>query len=245
MNKALLFTLLIFSVTLNIYFYLRVQNIDEQFNTAINALETKDEYQNMFQGLMMFGNPSRDEILDYFETFYPADSLGPYSSQIVWRDVDFYFHHDSLQMMTAVSSPEWTCGTFSGCETNLRFELPEFLYSPITERINFVLYRFRYAVLTGLFFLFFFLQLKKNPTPGSSKKYFFPFLMLLSGFILTMLNAYEWLDDVMFTDISKSLLVSSWKEIQTQFLLSLILSLTILLNGFVRTRWWERKLASL
>ncbi len=238
MTKALLLVLLIASVVLNFYLYERERNLNNEFNLAIESLETQEDDLKMFTGMISDFNPKRSQVIDYFEEFYPSDSLGPYTSQVVWRDHNFFFTKDStLHMMSYSSSPEWVCGTFIGCESNLRFELPEILYSPLLEKMEWLLFNFPYSYLFGFFLIIFFFQIKSRNSSSPQKTYLMAYLMLLTGFIFTNFTAFLWLEDVMFTDISRSLLVASWNEIQYQFLISLILSFIVPGIGIITNKF--------
>ena len=196
----------------------------------------------MIAGMILDYKPKRSQVIKYFEQVYPDDSLGPYSSQVVWKDHNFYFDRDStLQMMSYSNTPEWVCGTFMGCKSKLRFELPEFLYSPFLQKLEWAFYNFPYSFLFGVYFIILFFQINKRKSSSPYRSYFLAYTMLLTGFFFTNITAFLWLDDVMFTDISRSLLIASWNEIQNQFLISLILSFLVLGVGIITSKFISKK----
>src|SRR5690606_14571676 len=115
MSKSVLISLLLAAVGLSAFLAYRLRSQAEEFAQARQTIGWLDEENEVLSTILNESGMDQETARAILREAYPGDSLGPYTKQFVVRDVDLFFHRDSIFHISAEVGG-WACGPLLGCE---------------------------------------------------------------------------------------------------------------------------------
>lgn len=235
--------MVLFLSILCLYLIVRNFNQSSELTKALNLVEQKSEQLSMLQGLILEAEPSRSMIKGYLEKSYPNDSLGPYSSQIVWRDIDLYFDASTKNLDAIGSNSDyWTCGTLFGCTSENSYYLPEMLRNPFIEYVARFTVKFSYPFIFITYITLLIILYRSRNNSLNRVKYILAFLMLLVGVIVSQITGYAWWEAIYGSHVSINFLIAGWREVGYKFFISILLAISILGVSNLLEAWLKKSL---
>lgn len=213
-------------------FRLSVQS--QEFEKSRQLVETQTEELFVLRELLNRSDLKFDTVKAFFDEHYPNEDLGPYSRQIKWRNLDFYFPQDSSVAVYSTTSANWTCGTLFGCVTSY----PEFLSSYCNTLVGCWISNFAnfwaYPALI-IFFLIAIIRVYKarsvKKPDFKSKCLIWSYAMLLFTVFIAFGSATAWWDLVNFTGASPSIIHSGWNELWLRIGVGILFSIVLIVVG--------------
>ncbi|HCT53316.1 MAG TPA: hypothetical protein DF712_12760 [Balneola sp.] len=235
MKKGILYILIILLGLGSLYLGFRLSVQSQEFEKSRQFVETQTEELFVLRELLNKSDLKRDEVKAFFDEHYPSEDLGPYSSQIVWRNLDFYFSQDSAVAVYSTTSTNWTCGTLFGCVTSY----PEFLDSYCNTLVGCWIANFANVWAYPSLIFFFILALTRvykarftEKLKFKSKCLTWSYGMLLFTVFIAFGSATAWWDLVNFTGASSSIIHSGWNELLLRIGIGILFSIVLILVGF-------------
>lgn len=236
MTKNTLLVLLIAAIALSAFLAYRVQDQSEEFARARQIVGYQTTKIGVLTTILNSTGLNQETTRKILEEAYPGESLGPYSRQLVSRDVDIYFYRDSISV-SPVSSvmAGWACGSILGCETAYD---QTFISSSSGHFIARLLTSFPYH-LVAISFGIAALILWRRRQLGRSMQIRIAAKASVALFLLTFLIFWSG-GELLFeiapsTGVSYDLMRLGWNEISRLFLIGSLLSIALVLVPYLTT----------
>ncbi|WP_340104168.1 hypothetical protein [Rhodohalobacter sp. 8-1] len=240
MKKSTLYLFLFVFVISSLYLGLRLYVQSQEFEKSRTIIERQTEELDMLLELLNISDLKLNEVRKYLNERYPEEDLGPYSQQIQWRGMDFYFPRDSTVFAISYTAKDWACGTVFGCVSSTPNYLISYTDSFLGRVVVFIAHYLAYPTMIVLFVIAFW-QLYKSRNLKSSDFKIISLIWAIGLLVFTFFIAFgfatAWWDLVLNTGASRELLLAGWSELWFRVGLGLIFSFFLTLMGFYGQRF--------
>lgn len=234
MKKSTLYLLLIGLLVSALYLGFRLHVQSAEFETSRETVERQTEELIVLIELLNISELKLDDVRTFLNEKYPNEDLGPYSQQIQWRDMNFYFPRDSTIFAISYTTTDWACGTLFGCVSSAPNYLTSYTSTIFGYYLAFGASYLAYPILILLFVLALWRVYKFRDVETLQFKtscFRWGYTLLAVTIFIALGFATIWWDLALNTGASPALLYAGWSELWYRVGLGFLFSIVLMIIG--------------